>query len=51
MKWDVSVTKVGYIQVEAETAEEAMRKADNMRSDDANWESGFGIDGADEVDY
>ncbi len=41
--WDVTIMKMGSIQIEAETEEEAIRKADSMVSTqvNVNWEDSW----------
>ena len=41
--WDVTIMKMGSIQIEAETEEEAIKKAENLVlvSESVNWEDSW----------
>ena len=42
-KFNVTVSRVGFATIEAETQEDAFRIADNLGSDDFEWELGFNV--------
>lgn len=40
--WDVTITKMGSIEIEAESEEEAIKKVDNMNiAEKIQWEDGW----------
>lgn len=42
-KFNITISRVGFVTIEAESEKQALNIVDNMGTDDFEWEMGFGV--------